>query len=343
MIFFNYPERLFFLFLLIPLVSLFVFDHFNRNKVIKWYPVSKNSFFQHTIWRFIAYTAMLLSFSLIVFAFAGPYTDKHDIKKQKSSGEETLFLVDVSKSMLAEDVLPSRLGRVKLDILDFASRHPNSRFGLIAYAGSAVIKSPLTSDSYFFSSAVMELNPTSVSLGSTSLASALNTTLKMFPNTETPVKRNLIIFTDGEDHEDDPIPFAKKLEAQGARMLFIVLGNNETGARIPITDNEGNKRFLVDNNQEIWSKPNISTIEEITKQSQNAMLVPAYDRNYHLYSIYEQFIDTVGEAKVSSASEGDTDVRVDYKITSFAVFALLFALLSIFLFQISKWRLKFDE
>lgn len=341
--FFDYPYRLIFLFLLVPLIVFFFFDRLNRSKLFKWYPVNKKRLVAHLVYYYLGFTFTCATLVFMIFAFAAPYTDKKETKKQKVQGEEILFLVDVSKSMLAQDVVPSRLEKVKYDIIEFASHYKGAKMGLIAFAGDAVIKSPMTTDSFFFTTAVQELNVNSVSRGSTSLTSALQTTLKMLPQGESgSASRNLIIFTDGEDHEDNPLPIAQKVEEAGGRILFIAIGNKEIGGRIPIMDENGNASYLVDDGQEIWSKPDIVSLKRITESCKNSALVPVFDGHYLLKDHYDAFNSKMGGA-TKTTQEGEVQIDVEYQISFFVLLSLLSLICSMLFFQLAQWRFQFEN
>lgn len=342
MISFEFPERFFFLFLLFPLVSVFLLDLKKRIHLLDWYELEKKSRKIHLLYRLFTFLSFTITLLFIILALAAPYKEKKETKKEKIVGEEILFMVDVSRSMLAEDVLPSRLEKVKIDLIEMVHQHKGAKMGLIAFAGDAVIKCPMTTDLFFLTAAIEELQVSSVSRGSTSIASALKESLKMLPNEESGNStRNILLFTDGEDHEEDPLPVAKEIEKSGGRILFIAIGNNQTGARIPIIDNEGNKSYLVYQGQEIWSKTDLTVLKSITENCPNCALIPALDRNYDLNSHYEAFNLRMGSAK-KSIGENEVLIEADYLLTPFCLFALFFFFLTLFLSEFSRWRLKVE-
>ena len=137
------PQLFLLIIFILPLLLLYLLDRINRAQIFKWYTVAKNIKIINYTYRVFYLILISLSLIFMIVALALPYTDKKEKRKEKIQGEEILFLVDVSRSMLGEDVVPSRLEKVKLEIIDFASRHKGYKMGLIAFAGDAVIKSSI--------------------------------------------------------------------------------------------------------------------------------------------------------------------------------------------------------
>lgn len=338
----EYSERLLFILILLPLMTLFIYDRLKREKLFQWFHTVKRSRIEHLLIRSIHFVTASAAVVLMIIGLSGPFTDKKEIKKQKISGEEILFMVDVSRSMLAQDVVPSRLEKVKLDIEEFVRSHNGSRMGLIAFAGDAVIKCPMTTDSFYLISAVRQLEAGSVARGSTSIASALRKSLTLMPAGENGASsRNIIIFTDGEDHEEDPVEAALSVEKEGGRMLIIAIGNNRTGSRIPVTDESGNTGFLVHEGEEVWSKTDLTTLKKITESCRSCALIPALDGQYDLERHYRSFNLKMG---LSAKTESEAEVRFEarYRITPFAVSALLLLLVSYICAEISRRRISLD-
>lgn len=342
MISFEFPERFFFLFSLIPLFFFFLIDLKKRAHLLEWYEIDKKNRKIHFFYRSVAFFAFCATTIFIIFALAAPYKEKKEHRKEKIFGEEILFMVDVSRSMLAQDVLPSRLEKVKIDLIEMVNKHKGAAMGLVAFAGDAVIKCPMTTDLFFLTAAIEELQVGSVSRGSTSIASALREVLKMLPHEETGnATRNIVLFTDGEDHEEDPVPIARQIEKTGGRILLIAIGNNQTGARIPLIDENGNKSYLVYQGQEIWSKTDLTVLKTITENCPNCALVPALDHNYDLNSHYEAFNTRMGPAK-KNIKEAEILIEVDYLFSPFITLALFCLIATLFFFEFSRWRLKVE-
>lgn len=336
MISFEEPQRFLFLLILIPVFIAFFIDLKYRLKFCSYYNIVLDSKRRYFTLRTLGLLFFSISLNLLIFAYAAPYVNKNEIKEQVTYNDEILFMVDVSKSMLAEDVVPSRLEKVKSDIKDFVYAYKGAKMGLIAFAGDAVIKSPMTTDSFFLLSCTQELQAGSVSRGSTSISSALKEGLRIFSNSESStVAKNIILFTDGEDHEDNPTVLAKQIEKMGGRILIVAIGNATTGARIPVYDSNGSKSYLVYNNQEIWSKCDLTYLKKLTQVCKNCALIPALDSNYDLVSHFRSFIEKLGPTSKSSSST-EVIVEIEFLLLPFLFTAFLALSLSILLFELSR-------
>ncbi|MFH1678331.1 MAG: VWA domain-containing protein, partial [Candidatus Omnitrophota bacterium] len=179
---------------------------------------------------------VIVSFSLMVFALMRP---QWGFKWQeiKRKGLDILVAVDVSKSMLAEDIKPNRLERTKLALADFVKHLKGDRIGLIAFSGSAFVQCPLTNDYSGFLLSAESLDIDTIPKGGTYISSAIRQAIESY---EGGIKKYkvLIIITDGEDHEGDPVDAAELAEKEGIKIFCIGIGTNE-GELIPITEESG--------------------------------------------------------------------------------------------------------
>ncbi len=163
----------------------------------------------------------------------------------KKKGVEVIVALDVSNSMLAEDIQPSRLERAKKAISKMVDRMENDRVGLIVFAGDAYVQIPVTSDYQAVKMFLPTIGPSTVPKQGTAIASAIDLAAKSFsPGTDR--SRALIIITDGENHEADPVAAARKAHEEGITIHTIGIGK-PSGAPIPLTVN-GQRTFLKDRN-----------------------------------------------------------------------------------------------
>ena len=169
----------------------------------------------------------------LIFSLAQPRWGKK-IARVKRRGLDIFIALDVSNSMLARDIYPSRLEKAKLEIKNLINKMGGDRVGLIAFAGNAFVVSPLTIDYAVFNFLLDDLDAGSISQGGTDLEAVINTGGKSF---DTPGKadRVLVIFTDGEKNWGDPVTAAEKARAEGIRIYTVGIGTSE-GAEIEITD-----------------------------------------------------------------------------------------------------------
>lgn len=188
---------------------------------------------------------IITAFFLMVFALMRP---QWGFKWQeiKRKGLDILVAVDVSKSMRAEDIKPNRLERTKLVLADFVKHLKGDRIGLIAFSGSAFVQCPLTVDYSGFLLSTETLDINTIPKGGTSISSAVRQAIESYEGGLKKYKV-LIIITDGEDHEGDPVKAAESAQKEGIKIFCIGIGTSE-GELIPITDENGNKAFLKDRN-----------------------------------------------------------------------------------------------
>ena len=165
------------------------------------------------------------------------------LKEHRTEGVEIMIALDVSNSMLAEDYSPDRLDRAKLAISRLVDRLRDDRIGLIVFAGSSFVQLPITTD---YVSAKMFLNSIStesVPIQGTAMGDAINTAIRSF-SAQSEKSRAIIVITDGENHEDDPVAAAKQAFDMGIRVYTIGVGSPE-GEPIPmdgglLKDKDGN-------------------------------------------------------------------------------------------------------
>lgn len=170
------------------------------------------------------------------------------LQNTKSLGVELLVAIDVSESMLAEDNKPSRLQFAKSEIGRLLDRLTGDRVGLIAFAGSAFLVSPITSDKAALKMFLDGLTPQSVTTQGTNVASALKAASEAFerggvddPESGARATRVILIASDGEDHEEGAIKAARDLAQEGVRVFTWGFGT-EKGAPVPQRDEFGNLR-----------------------------------------------------------------------------------------------------
>jgi Ca-activated chloride channel family protein len=187
-------------------------------------------------------------------------------REVKRKGLDIIIAVDTSKSMLAEDIKPSRLARAKLAIGDFTHELKGDRIGLIAFAGSAFLECPLTIDYGGFLLSLEDLDVNTIPKGGTSISSAIKEAMRSFPSAEGQ-DRVLIIITDGEDHEGDPLRLAEEAKKQGIKIYCIGIGTKE-GELIFVEQEGGGKEFLKDSQgNAVKSRLNEDVLQKIALAS----------------------------------------------------------------------------
>jgi Ca-activated chloride channel family protein len=185
----------------------------------------------------------LLSFALMVVALARPQLGK-SMQEVKMQGVEMVIAFDVSTSMLAEDVKPSRLQHAKSEVIRLLDMLGGDKVGLVAFAGSATLVSPLTIDKSSLKMFVESLRPESVETQGTNFKNALDEARQAFErggiegDDVNKVTRVILVLSDGEDQEQGAIDEARRLAGDGTRIFTLAFGT-ERGAPIPLRDERG--------------------------------------------------------------------------------------------------------
>ena len=194
--------------------------------------------------RVLKGTLLLAALGLLVVALARPAWDAvtRDVVQR---GRDVVFLLDVSRSMLAEDLPPNRLERAKLAVLDAVDRLEGDRVALAVFAGATVVKCPLTLDYGFFRMALDDASPLSVARGGSLIGDGLRTVLRDVFDSKRSNYRDvvLILITDGEGSRELPARGgAAEAGEFGVRLIAIGLGDERVGQRIPVGLRSGYRR-----------------------------------------------------------------------------------------------------
>jgi len=214
--------------------------------------------------RFIKNGLLLGAAVLMSLALARPQWGQTQDERD-NDGEDILFLLDTSKSMLARDVQPNRLDRGKLAIRDFTHRHARGRIGILAYAGGAFLQCPLTFDYEAFDEAVRDLDTDSVPLAGTDISKALIVAKKAFEKGNN--RKVIVLLTDGEDLEKEGIKTAETLSKEGVVIYCIGLGT-ESGGTVMVPQENGEIAPLLDGTgQPVISKLDEETLRQIASVS----------------------------------------------------------------------------
>ena len=237
---------------------------------------SVNRFFTTLFLRTVA-------FILCILSLAGPQYGE-EIMEVEVSGIDVFIMLDVSRSMLAEDVKPNRLSRAKSDILDLLRELEGDSVGLITFAGAPVVQVPLTSDSSFFRLVLRGVDCDSAPRGGTFIGEAIRKALSSMQQA-TERSQLLILITDGDDQESFPIEAARQAAERNIKIITVGLGDIGEGARIPERAEDGSLSFVQYQGQEIWSKMDSELLQEIADVT-SGVWVPAQTRAYNLASIY---------------------------------------------------------
>jgi Ca-activated chloride channel homolog len=190
--------------------------------------------------------AALVLFAVSLMA-AGMARPGWKLKPQtvESHGRDLIFVLDVSRSMLAEDLAPNRLGRAKLAIRDCLERLNGDRVALVVFAGAAVMKCPLTTDYDFLRFVLEGVSTDTVPRGGTMIGDGIRVASRDVVKDELKSYQDLILITDGGDQGSFPVEAAKAVGERGVRLLAVGLGNETEGERIRLPDRPSGRSVVV--------------------------------------------------------------------------------------------------
>lgn len=211
----------------------------------------------------LKFVILILAFACLIIALVNPKigTKTETVKRE---GIDIVFAVDVSKSMLTEDIAPNRLDKTKQIISQVINELGNDKIGVVAYAGSAFPVLPLTTDYGVAKMFVQSMNPGMVSSQGTSLEDAIKMSESYFDK-ESKTSKLVILISDGEDHSEGAKNTAEEARKAGLKILTIGVGTAK-GGPIPLKRNGVVESFQRDRqNEVVISKLNEASLQEIAK------------------------------------------------------------------------------
>lgn len=242
------PEYLYLLILLPALLALYLYSNYRRNKNLRLYgdvQLLKSLMPDVSSYRpGIKFWLSLAALALIIVALARPQfgSKKETVTRQ---GIEVVIALDISNSMMAEDIAPNRLEKAKKIISRLIDKFENDKVGLIVFAGDAFVQLPITNDFISAKMFLETISPSLISRQGTDIGGAINLAMKSFTPTEG-VGKAIIMITDGENHEGGAEEAAKVAVEKGMNVYVLGIGSLE-GAPIPAgggndyrRDKEGN-------------------------------------------------------------------------------------------------------
>jgi len=230
------------LLVLVPFAALFLawankkrseaLDRLGENALIK--RLTANINWRGRRWQ----TALsLVALTLLIIAVARPQWGT-EVREIEQEGLQVMIALDVSQSMIAEDIKPNRLARAKLEIADLMQRLDGDEVGLVLFSGASFIQVPLTSDYMTALNYLDNAGPHSISRPGTVIGDAIRTAMSGF-DPKLKSQKVLIVMTDGEDRESDPLAAAQEVADEGVLVYTIGFGTQE-GEPVPVTDGQGN-------------------------------------------------------------------------------------------------------
>ncbi|MEM9280398.1 MAG: VWA domain-containing protein [Verrucomicrobiota bacterium] len=272
------------------------------------------------IWRDLLRLAAL---GILILALARPGFNptRHSISQ---SGRDVVFILDVSRSMLAEDASPNRLTSAKNGIRDALESFTSERVGLVIYAGSANILCPLTYDYNFVRYMLDQASTRAVDFGGTVLLSAVEKCLDSVLIEGREGMHDLVVLTDGEEHGAQNDRVTELIQENDVGLLLLGIGDAGAGSRIPITDTEGNRTHLKFEDQFVTTRLRDLELRDLVNQIDGATYVSVGDSGFDLAGLYQ---DYVHDKPVTGATGDDTFVT--YREVGFALIGVALLLIVI--------------
>lgn len=238
--------------------------------------------------RVVKALLLALGAGALLTALARPRWGDHVVEIERR-GRDIVFILDVSKSMLARDVAPNRLERAKLDIRDMVEKLDGDRIGLVVFAGKAVVRCPLTLDVGFFLNALDNVDVTSAPPGGTKIGDAIRiaaggkNSAGMFDD-RIKAHKAIVLITDGEDHDSFPVEAAQHARQKGIAIFAISRGDPEKASHIPLAGT-GTAGYLEFEGERVRTRMQDEQLKKIATLTGGAYL-PAGTRDANIGAFY---------------------------------------------------------
>ncbi|MGO4905503.1 VWA domain-containing protein [Flavobacterium sp. W20_MBD1_R3] len=268
---------------------------------------------------------LLLAFLGLIFALVNPKigTKMETVKRE---GIDIVFAMDVSKSMLAEDVAPNRLDKSKQIVSQIINQLGSDRIGIVAYAGSAFPVLPITTDYGVAKMFLQSMNTEMVSSQGTSLDEAIKLSSTYFDN-KSKTSKLLILISDGEDHSEGAESAAEEANKLGMKIITIGIGT-EKGGRIPLKRNGIVESFQRDNNNEVViTKLNKASLEIIAKATKGGYING--NNTKEVLDYIKNALDNIQKTEFEATEMADFQSQFQW----FLGFAFLLLVVDVFLLE----------
>ena len=278
----------------------------------------------------VKFTLLIVALALLIVAAARPQYGQQE-KTVKRQGIEVMVALDISNSMLAEDVAPNRLDRAKQMLSKMIDNMVDDKVGLVVFAGEAFTQLPITCDYVSAKMFLHTISPKLIPTQGTAIGAALQTAIRSFGSQESDAGRAIILITDGENHEDDAIAAAKQAQELGIQVFVIGIGKPE-GSPIPVP---GTNDYIKDRSgQVVVSRLNEEMCQEIAQAGKGAYV--RCDNTNTAMRALQQELDRI------ATTDLETTVYADYneQYQSFVLIALLLLVIDFFILMRQNHRLS---
>jgi len=316
-----HPHFLYLLLLIPLLVLLFVYARRQKKKalaafgdlnlVMRLIPEYSGT---RQILKFIIWS---VAWILIVIGMTDPQTGSK-LEKIKRKGVDMVFALDVSNSMMAQDITPNRLERAKQAIVHLLGKLENDRVGLVIFAGKSYIQMPLTTDYSATRLFLSNINPGMIPVQGTAIGDAIETSTSVFGTTKQ--SKAIIIITDGENHEDNAIEAAQSAAGKGFRIYTIGIGLPE-GAPIPVFSGNTQIGYKKDaSGITVITRINEPMLQDVAKAGKG-IFVRANNSQSGVQEVFDQ-INKLEKAEYNEAFSSDYEDRFQFFILAALILIL---------------------
>jgi len=334
---FEHTDVLYALLAIPALVLLFSWMLFWRKRALKrfgeWNIIRRLIPSMSTNRIIFKFVILMIAYAFLVVGLANPQIGSKLVEGERK-GIDLMIALDVSTSMLARDIEPSRLERSKQAISRLIDQLGNDRIGIVVFAGQAYVQLPITTDYAAAKLFLSAINTSIVPVQGTAIGAAIELSAKSFDNELH--SRAIIIITDGENHEDDPVKAAKAAADQGIKIFTVGMGLPE-GAPIPDYDAYNRQTGFKKDRQgnTVVTRLDEGMLQQIAAAG-NGIYVRANNTQVGLNRIFNE-ISKLEKTEFESKIFSDYESRFHY----FIALSLLFLLIEILIFERkNKWLLK---
>ena len=330
---FENPLYLYFLIAIPVLALLFYYSEYRRRKRIKKYgdpALLKELMIDVSWWRpqIKIWLALLALASIIIAAARPQFGTKIDTSER--NGIEAIIAMDVSNSMLANDVRPSRLEKSKMLVSNLVDEMTNDKVGLVVYAGQAFVQLPITNDYVSAKMFLDGIDPSMINMQGTDIAAAIDLASKSFTQRKD-VSRAIFLITDGEDNEGGAVEAAKAAAKQGIHVYVLGVGSPE-GAHVPIPGS--NQYFIDEEGNLVVSRLSEDMCRQISRAGNGAYIY--VDNSSSAQRELSKYVDKLAKAKLESQVYSEFDEQYQ----GFLILALVFLIIDVCLLERKNHVLK---
>jgi Ca-activated chloride channel family protein len=325
---FAHPEYLYALILIPVFLLIFVIGIQGKRKALRRFgewQVVRQLLPDLALWRqSLKFVILMFVLALLILAAARPQLGSR-LEKGERKGIDLFICIDVSNSMLAQDIQPDRLSRARNAVSKMIDALKNDRIGLVVFAGKAYVQLPITSDYAAAKMFLGSITPGMIPTQGTAIGDAINLAVTSFG--ESKHNKAIILITDGENHEDDAIEAAREAAAKGIRIFTVGMGLPE-GAPIPVYNGNGVAGFKKDNEgNTVISKLDDNLLQQVAAAGQGAY-VRASNTQQSLDKISKE-IDQMQKSEFEARIFSDYEDRYQYLLGA----AMLLMMLEMFILE----------